>query len=72
MKQFKTSQQLNTFQFYDYKGKAKKENQDLYMDYLRVNEEMLKIRLKEKNSTQMREMTINGPYDNGFQLLVEQ
>lgn len=41
------------------------------MDYLKVNEDGLKLRLGEKDSSKMREMTING-YGDGFQILVEQ
>lgn len=67
----KTAQQLNKFEFYDYKGKAKKQNQNMYMNYVKVNEEMLQMRLKEKGcgETKKSEFTINGQGE-GFSMLL--
>ena len=36
------------FDFYDFKGKSKPENQNAYMDYLNINEKMLNMRINEK------------------------
>ena len=36
------------YDFYDYKGKASKKNQDSFLDFLNVNERMFKLRLEAK------------------------
>lgn len=36
------------FPFYDYKGQASAASTDAYMDFLKLNENMLDMRLKEK------------------------
>lgn len=47
------------FDFYDYKGKAKKENTDSYMDFIKVNERTLKQRLTELETGKVSTININ-------------
>ena len=57
-----------TLGFYDYKGTAKKENVDATMDYLKINEQMLEKRMKEKESKEYSSVPINKG-DDGFSML---
>ena len=47
------------FDFYDYQGKACLASQNAHMDYLEVNEKMLKMRLQQKESGMYSSVTIN-------------
>ena len=66
------------FDFYDYKGQASQGSKDAYMDYLKVNEAMFQLRLKNKNSPaeKVKEslIKINGNgngEDDGFSMLLK-
>lgn len=58
----------NTFDFYDYKGTAKKENIDACMDFQAINQKMLKKRVNEKKSKKFSSVPINSAKD-GFSML---
>ena len=58
------------FEFYDYKGEAKQENKDAYMDFLKINEKMLNMRINEKKTEKYSQVMINKPGE-GFSMLTE-
>jgi len=74
------SYEPQTLDFYDYKGQAKKENQAAFLDFMNVNENMFKLRIKNKEAEASQPaddrssaMTINANNNDkgdGFSLLL--
>jgi len=56
--------------FYDYKGQASEKSKNSYMDFLKLNENMLKMRLHEKETGKYSSIPINKGND-GFSMLTK-
>lgn len=65
---FYSERGINKYEFYDFGGKEKPENKAAYMDFVKINEKMLQMRLKQKQTGAVSEMPINGKGD-GFSML---
>lgn len=64
-----SSKGINKYEFYDFGGKEKPENKSAYMDFVKINEKMLQMRLNQKKTGTVSKMPINGKGD-GFSMLV--